>query len=342
MPFVKAERSKVKLKMVITGISGSGKTMTSLRIATGMGGKVALIDTERGSSALYADRYDFDIMILENHHPSTYVKAIQEAESAGYDVLIIDSISHEWIGRQGELEIADQEAARSASGNTFAGWRKVTPLHNAFLDAIIASNCHIIATARLKTEYEVVKDERTGKTKPQKIGLTPVQKDGIEYEFSIIGTLDLTHKMVIDKTRFSEIDGMVLELPDEKFGEELVKILAVGYEPPKPPYGVLLEAFEAAGRSQLELDAILTVAKPEISCFDAAKSKVIYESVLKLADSKENISETIMRILKKKADGIGYLTVFGNEGIILEGEGINAKDHLADMIEILKRKPSEE
>ena len=173
--FRKAERKQAKLRLALCGPSGSGKTYSALLIAQGLapGGKIALIDTERGSGELYADLTEYDVAPLEPPYtPARYIELIESAEEAGYDVLIIDSLSHAWTGEGGVLDMHDKAAAASRSGNSFAAWREVTPQHNQLVDAILGANLHIITTMRTKTAYDLVDDGR-GKKKPVKIGLAP-------------------------------------------------------------------------------------------------------------------------------------------------------------------------
>lgn len=186
----KAERKQAKLRLALTGISGSGKTYSALKLATGLGGKIALIDTEKGSGDLYADQFNYDVAPLEgNFSPDNYIKYIKEIENSGYDILIIDSLSHAWFAEGGVLEIVDKATAASNNKNSYFAWRNATPKHNALVDAILNSKMHIIATMRSKAAYDVSSGEN-GKVKPVKIGLAPIQRDGLEYEFTIV--LDLS------------------------------------------------------------------------------------------------------------------------------------------------------
>jgi flagellar biosynthesis GTPase FlhF len=148
--FQKATKHEAKLRFALIGPAGSGKTYTALRIGTRLGERVAVIDTERGSASKYADVFDFDVVELTKHDPREFVKAIRAAQSAGYDALIIDSLSHAWMGRGGALELVDKAAKGSSSSNSFAAWRSVTPLHNELVDAIAGANLHVIATMRSK------------------------------------------------------------------------------------------------------------------------------------------------------------------------------------------------
>lgn len=199
MTFTKATKTNTKLRLAITGTAGSGKTYGALLIAQGLGGNIAMIDTENGSGNVYADLCDYDICNLSApYDPRRYVQCIHEAEQAGYNVIIIDSISHEWNGAGGCLDLHDKEAA--GGKNSFAAWAKVTPLHNFFLQAILASSCHIIATIRSKTGYSQEKNER-GYTEIRKVGLDPIQRDGVEFEFGTVFDVNDKHLAIVSKDR---------------------------------------------------------------------------------------------------------------------------------------------
>jgi hypothetical protein len=222
MSFQKATKKQAKLRLALIGPSGSGKTYTALTLATHLvpGGRIAVIDTERGSASKYADLFTFDVQEPESFHPRTYIEAIAEAQAAGYDVLVIDSLSHAWMGRDGALELVDKAAKRNPSGNSFAAWRDVTPLHNALVDALLATKLHIIVTMRSKMEYVQEKDER-GKTVIRKVGLQPIQRDGLEYEFDVVGDMDVDNTLVVTKTRCSVLAGAVISKPGKPLADTL-------------------------------------------------------------------------------------------------------------------------
>jgi hypothetical protein len=226
--FKKAVKGARPFRIAIDGPSGSGKTFTGLAILSGLTDNFCVIDTERGSASLYADRFSFDTMEPADHSPKTYVAAIKDAERAGYKGIMIDSLSHAWMGRDGALEQVDKAAKRSQSGNSFTAWRDVTPMHNELVDTIINSKCHIIATMRSKMEYVLEEVVRNGKKtqQPRKIGLAPVQRDGVEYEFDIIADMDLDHNLIISKTRLDNLDGLVMNKPGADFVEKLNEWLA--------------------------------------------------------------------------------------------------------------------
>jgi DNA polymerase III delta prime subunit len=190
MAFRKAERKQAKLRLALTGPSGSGKTYSALVLAKSLGKKIAVIDTERGSASLYSHLCDFDVCELAPPYaPEVFMAAIKDAEDAGYDVCIVDSITHEWSGVGGCLELVDSIAAARYRGNSWSAWNEVTPRHRKFIDALSQSKMHIIATLRSKTETSQV--EEGGRKKVVKLGMKTEQRDGVEYEFTTV--LDLTH-----------------------------------------------------------------------------------------------------------------------------------------------------
>lgn len=211
--FQKAIKQEAKLRLAIAGPSGSGKTYTALAIATNLGGKIAVVDTEHGSASKYADKFGFDVLNMDApFHPDRFIECIREAKSVGYDVIILDSLSHAWNGTGGLLEIVDQIAARSQSKNTFAAWKEGTPIYNRLIDAIIQSDIHVIATMRSKQDYAMEQDTN-GKMKPVKVGLAPIQRDGFEYEFDVVLTMDSDNNGVVTKTRCSDLAGGVYRKP---------------------------------------------------------------------------------------------------------------------------------
>jgi hypothetical protein len=223
MAFTKATKKRAKLRMALIGPSGSGKTYTALKVAQYLvpGGRVAVIDTERGSASKYADQFEFDVLELETFHPERYIRGIAEAQQAGYDVLIIDSLSHAWMGKDGALELVDKAAKRTQGNNSFAAWRDVTPLQNALVDAIIGANLHIIATLRSKMEHAIDRDER-GKTTVRKVGLAAIQRDGLEYEFDVVADMAIEgNTLTVSKTRCPALHEAVISKPGREIADTL-------------------------------------------------------------------------------------------------------------------------
>lgn len=238
--FRKAERRQAKLRLALCGPSGSGKTYSALLIAQGLApaGPIAVIDTERGSGELYADLTPYDVAPLAPpYSPARYIERIRAAEQAGYAVLIIDSLTHAWVGEGGVLELHDKATAANRGGNSFAAWREVTPQHNQLVDALLGAQLHVIVTLRTKTAYDLV--EENGRKKPLKVGLAPVQREGIEYEFTTV--LDLAvegHVATATKDRTRLFDGSHF-VPSVATGTALRAWLELGSDPETLSHSVL-------------------------------------------------------------------------------------------------------
>ncbi len=219
--FQKATKRQSFLRLALVGPSGSGKTYTSLRVAHGLGTKIALLDSERGSAAKYADDFAFDTLALDTFSPREYIEGIEAAVAGGYEVLIIDSLSHAWMGKGGILEMHDMATAQDRAGNSYTSWRFVTPEHNKLVDAMLQAPLHIIATMRSKTEYIQEKND-SGKTVIRKVGLQPVQRQDLDFEFDVVGDMDQTNTLVVTKTRCRALTQAILHEPGE---QDLAKIL---------------------------------------------------------------------------------------------------------------------
>ena len=246
--FMKAERKKVKLRLALCGPAGSGKTYSALLIAQGLGGgRIAMIDTEHGSGELYAHLSNYDVAPLTPPFtPSRYIQLIEEAEKASYDVLIIDSLSHAWSGEGGVLDMKDAATRASKSGNSYYAWREVTPEHNKLVETMLQVDLHLIATLRSKTAYEVVTEN--GKAKPVKVGLTPVQREGIEYEFTVVFDLSIDgHIATVTKDRTSLFDSRHFT-PNPETGQRLLTWLEKGQEQETVPTVSLDTYLERLGR----------------------------------------------------------------------------------------------
>ncbi len=240
--FEKATKRQLKLRLAIDGPSGSGKTYTALVAATAMlaevqpdrqpgSGRIAVIDTERGSACLYSDQFDFDVLELDYFSPEIYIDSIHAAEEQGYSVIVIDSLSHAWEGEGGALDLVDQATARKG-GNAFAAWKEVTPLQRKLVETILRSPAHIVATMRSKMDYVMEKDDK-GKTVIRKVGMAPIQRQGMEYEFTIVGDMDLDHNFNVTKSRCDLVADKVVRKPDAKFFKKILDWLNSG-EPALP------------------------------------------------------------------------------------------------------------
>jgi len=191
--------------------------------------KVALIDTENGSGDLYADLGEYSVItITAPYTPERYIEAIRLCEAAGMEVVIIDSLSHAWAGEGGLLD--QQGKLADKSGNSWTAWRSITPKHNQLVETILSSKCHIITTLRAKMEYVQEKDSN-GRTSIRKVGMGSVQRDGMEYEFTVFLELTQEHNASATKDRTSLFDGRYFT-PNEQTGEQLQEWLESGKEPP--------------------------------------------------------------------------------------------------------------
>ena len=208
--FQKATKENIKLRMALYGPPGCGKTYTALQLASCLGKRIGLIDTEHGSSRKYGNLFNFEVLELSKFGPSQYYNAIESAEESGFDYLIIDSLSHAWYA---ELDVV---------GSDVRNWAKIRPIERQLWDKIISSSCHIIATMRSKIEYEYGATEIAGKqkmTSVRKIGTAPIQKEGSEYELDICGLLDDQNTLMISKSRCPEISSGIYPKPGKKFAE---------------------------------------------------------------------------------------------------------------------------
>lgn len=231
MEIRKAQRRKAKLRLGIAAPSGAGKTYSALLLAFGLGGKVGVIDTEHGSADLYANLGDYDVIeIAAPYTVPKYLQAIKAFEAAGYTTIIIDSLTHAWAGDGGLLD-KQGKIADSGKANGFAAWRTITPEHNSLVEAMLKSPCHIIATMRAKQEYVLETNEK-GKQTPKKVGLAPVQRDGMEYEFTVMLDIDMNHVASASKDRTSLFDGRYFKVGQET-GTELLAWLESGADRPQ-------------------------------------------------------------------------------------------------------------
>ena len=226
--FKKATKQKSKLRCAIFGPSGSGKTFTSLEIASGITSvdeKIALIDTERGRASKHSKRFNFDVLELTDYSVDSYIAAINAA--IAYDVLIIDSLSHCW---QKILEEVDKLAKTKYKNNSFRAWAEGTPLQKRLVNAILGFPGHIIATMRSKTEW-VVESNDKGKSAPRRVGTTPEQGKGIEYEFDFIIEMNPDHVAEIWKG-YDDFQDRIISKPTRVLGVEFVNWLEDGEDVP--------------------------------------------------------------------------------------------------------------
>lgn len=211
--FSKAEKKSVKLKIAITGPSGSGKTYSSLVLASSLGNKIAVVDTENESASLYSDLFNFDTCVLKPPYTTArYLEAMVDAYKAGYDVLIIDSLSHAW---QGEGAILDRKSILDArGGNSYTNWAQFTKEQDYFISKINNIPMHVICTMRSKQDYVMTVNDK-GKQAPQKVGLAPIQRDGVEYEFTLCLDLDINNQAKASKDRTNIFKDSIFKVTQE-------------------------------------------------------------------------------------------------------------------------------
>lgn len=216
MQLIKASRKNAKIKMALQAPSGAGKTYSSLLIAFGLcndWSKIAVIDTENHSSELYSHLGKYNVLHLEDPFtPERYIEAIQLCEKGGMEVVIIDSITHEWMNIL--------EAHSKMTGNSYTNWSKLTPRHNAFVNYILQSPIHIIGTIRSKQEY--VLSEKNGKQVPEKVGLKGVTRDGMDYEFTLVFEIDIKNNAIATKDRTSIFKGAPEFVITSKTGKKIL------------------------------------------------------------------------------------------------------------------------
>ncbi len=249
MAFKKAVRSAVRVRIALAGPSGSGKTYTALTFAHALGKKIAVVDTERGSASTYVgvNNWQFDVDEPSNFDPGQLARTIRQAATEGYDVVIIDSFSHYWEGTGGSIELSEK---LQSGGNKFSGWAKVKERERDMMDAILGFPGDVIVTLRTKNEKVVEENER-GKKVVVDVILKPIQRDGIEYEFGIVGELDLANTLTIKKSRIDTFKvGDTFEHPDGEIIQQISDYLAAG-QPLAPPQDYADRAVDMTDLEQL-------------------------------------------------------------------------------------------
>lgn len=286
--FQRATKKKAKLRITLDGPAGSGKTYSSLVLAKALGGKTALIDSEHASASKYASLFEFDSAELAEFSLETYIKAILAAGAAKYDNLIIDSLSHAWTGKGGALEQVDRMGGNQGKGFT-SGWRHVTPLHTRLIDTMLSFPGHLIVTMRTKMEY-VLETDSKGKQVPRKVGMAPVQREGMEYEFDVVADLDLGGGVTIAKTRCPDLSGSagLLRHGDvPELGAKLKAWLSDGADVPTP----------APTPPQPTTEDLWSTAPPKPS--NGAPSEMdLCRDALEAAQSRKDLDAIVPRIKK--------------------------------------------
>ena len=298
-PFKRAERKQVRLKIALTGPSGSGKTFSGLLIAAGIGKRIAVIDTENKSASLYADvetgllaGIAFDILEIDPPYTiQKYLDGIAAAEKDGYEILLIDSISHAWAGEGGLLDKKTALDSRQGS-NPYTNWAPVTKEHEQFRARLLQSDIHIICTMRSKQDYFL--EDVGGKKVPKKVGMAPIQRDGMEYEFTTVLDLAMDHNAISSKDRTGLFDGQVFK-PTKETGKIFMAWLSTGKPIEKPVPESSPTTPEGAKPSQL--DAILDeLAK---AGYKFGKKQMAYIQGLQ---GESDVAQAVEFFLKKKEE----------------------------------------
>lgn len=214
--FRPATKDGAKARVSIQGVSGSGKTWTSLSLANGLaeGQRFAVIDTERGAASLYIGErgIQFDTLPMHRYDPRDLVKALAAAATAGYPVVMVDSLSHFWKGTDGTLDQVEK-AKSKYGGNSFAGWKDGTPMQNDMVEALLAYPGHVVVTMRSQTEWVIQENDR-GRREPVMVGMRAEQRKGIEYEFGVAAEMDINNRLRFLKSRCPALHQQVLDKPD--------------------------------------------------------------------------------------------------------------------------------
>ncbi|SDH69255.1 AAA domain-containing protein [Sinosporangium album] len=223
-----------KARICLDGLSGSGKTKTALRLARGLvgpNGLIGVVDTERGNASKYSRKHPFKRLNLTHFSPEALTAATAAAAHAGIGCLIVDTFTHFWSGQGGMLALVD---AKRSTG-PFGGWKDARPIEQKMMDALFGFPGHVIVTLRVKADYVLSTDEN-GRPKVTKVGMKPDQREGLEYEFDVAGSLDLGHVLTITKSRIDDVPEMAVGathlLPGEDLGEVIGDWLADGEKLP--------------------------------------------------------------------------------------------------------------
>lgn len=247
--FKRAKREQVWLKILLSGASGSGKSYSAIRLAKGIadkcGSDIAYIGTEGSRDKYYSSLFEYDLLQLEEPFSiDKYIDAIDEAVRAGYKVLIIDSLTHEWLWLN--------DTHDKMPGNSFQNWGKLKPKHRAFMDKILTCPIHIIATSRSKDEW-VLETDSKGRSVPKKVGLGSQQDKNITYEYTVSLVIEQdTHIAHADKDNTKIFDGRY-DILTEKDGEALYNWANDSDIPPTVKEPVKYEELDTTPEDELKL-----------------------------------------------------------------------------------------
>lgn len=298
--FKKATKEQAKLRLALFGVSGSGKTYTALRIAKGLGGKIAVIDTERNSACKYSDRFDFDVCDAKKPSIENLKMFIEEARN--YDVLIIDSMTHAWLELLQEVE---KLAKTKFGGNTWSAWSEGTPKQMSLINALLDFPGHIIATMRVETNWTTVTNEK-GKVVPVRVGEAPKQGKGIEYEFDMLMQISPEHDALVIKDRTGKYQDEVIPMPDEEFGKALGEWLKDGNNTcTQKSEQVTKKSVQVSDTVEEEIEEVNFMPTENIvdlfkeKCLEAGLQKEEIKFFAKRNNIKAKDEESIMKFLRE-------------------------------------------
>ncbi len=251
--FTQATRTSIKARVALCGPSGSGKTWTALTLAHALGDRIAVVDTEHGSASKYVgvNGWQFRTVNPSSFSPKSLTGLLAEAAGDGFDVFVLDTWSHYWMGVDGMLDQADKRATNS---NNFYGWKAVRPDEREMIDALLAYPGHIIVTLRVKTEWVLEENER-GKKVPRKVGMKPEQREGVDYEFDLVGDMDDDNNLTVSKSRIPALTRAVIKEPDAELGKTIRSWLEDGESVPDAR-----ELREWAMSEGVQLDELVALA----------------------------------------------------------------------------------
>jgi len=300
MELRKAARAKSKLRVGLSGPSGSGKTYSALLLAKGLTqewNKIALIDTENGSGELYSHLGDYNVITLTApFSPERYIEAIKTAEDAGMECIVIDSTSHEWEGKGGCLESNEKLASAKFKGNTWAAWSETTPKHQKFLEAIVTSKCHIITTARSKTDTIQTEDRKI-----KKVGLKDIQREGFEYELTVMFNIDReNHLSIASKDRTCIFIDRNPFLIGEETGEELLNWTESGIDAPKIPRQREMDTNPTISPAQMIKDLTTRISPESMASKAKHQSFIMQETGLDLIPENYYLIVERLEVLAEK------------------------------------------
>jgi hypothetical protein len=288
----RAAKSKLKLRIALSAPSGGGKTYSAILLAQGIAtapDRIAVIDTENGSANYYAHLCDYNVVPFDpEYSPARYVEAIKACEKAGMEVIVIDSLSHVWVGKGGILEIKDR-----MPGNDFAKWAQLTPLYQSVLDAMLHSKCHIIATMRSKQDHVLTVNEK-GKTEVQKMGLAPQMRDGIDYEFGVVFDVNIQNYAQAGKDRTGIFKARPPFRIDADTGRELLTWADQGEALPEPPPA--WDKDRAVGLGNLLNDTLSGVDQPTADSMKADFKKAFIAKDMARCEMLVATADTLLQL----------------------------------------------